>query len=167
VEICRYCQSTRIIQGLRPDTIHHAELRCQDCDRHLKWIAKPKEKESTKREADHHGLLRKYSEGYCEICLRLEEELPPAQSLKAHHKIEYDAGGTSDHSNIQILCTPCHQLVHHQRTYLGHYTQSKDLSDLIAACEVEMKRTGYSWRAPRVLDFCEMLCKKRSRHFMR
>lgn len=55
------------------------------------------------------------------MCLRLEAELPATQDLDGHHVVEYSAGGTDDRTNVWILCTSCHRLVHHQRTYLGHY----------------------------------------------
>jgi hypothetical protein len=167
MQSCKFCNSENLVEVLTPDTIHYAKLLCQDCNGFQKWLAKPKEQSSQKRDKAHHNLLDKYSEGFCEICLRLEDELPSSQTLHAHHVVEYSAGGTSDASNIRIYCTPCHNWVHHQRTYLGHYKQTKDYSDLIAACEVEMKRTGFSWRSERVLNFCERLCNKRSRHFLR
>lgn len=38
---CKYCGSTNIKTILRPDTIHHAEQRCIDCDKFLGWAKKP------------------------------------------------------------------------------------------------------------------------------
>lgn len=88
---CRQCGSTNIQQNPRPDTMHYAEWRCMDCDRHLGWVPKPRPEEPT---------------------------LP------------------------------------------------EDLFEVIAACTVELKRTGYTWKSDRVLDYCERLCGKRSPHFL-
>lgn len=164
--ICSYCQSTNTEKRLRPDTIHYAELRCLDCNRH-RWLSKPKDEKTSKREPEHQDLVKKYSQGFCVICYRLEEDLPPPQKLVAHHVVEYQDGGESTPDNIQIVCTYCHQTIHTIRTYMGHYTKSKDLSDLIAACEVEMKRAGFTWRSERILNFCEAACGKRNRHFLK
>lgn len=167
MKTCKYCDSTNITEQLRPDTMHYGEWRCLDCGRHLGWMKKPSEEKVKKREPEHQDLVKKYSEGYCVICMRLEEDLPSPQKLVAHHINEYKDGGESVRENIQIVCTYCHQTIHTIRTYVGHYVKTKDLSSLIAACEVELKRTGYTWRSARVLDFCERACGKRNRHFLR
>lgn len=38
---CRQCKSINIATNLRPDTIHYAEYRCNDCDTFLSWVGKP------------------------------------------------------------------------------------------------------------------------------
>lgn len=91
MKICKYCGSDNIQQNPRPDTMHHAEYRCTDCERHIGWVPKPNPDKPT---------------------------LP------------------------------------------------EDLFELIAACTVELKRTGYTWKSERVLNFCERACGKRSPHFL-
>jgi hypothetical protein len=46
-------------------------------------------------------------------------------------------------------------------------TLPEDLFEVITACTVELKRTGYTWKSERVLDFCEKACGKRSPHFLK
>lgn len=40
---CKYCESENVVQNLRPDTIHYAELRCKDCGVFQVWLKKPKD----------------------------------------------------------------------------------------------------------------------------
>lgn len=112
---CRQCGSTQTVTRLRPDTIHHAEYRCLAC-RCRGWLPKP---HSDRRPAAHRDLVAKFSQGFCELCLRRVSELPDNCSLEGHHVIEYHDGGTSDRDNVWILCTACHRLVTWTRTYHG------------------------------------------------
>ena len=96
----------------------HLELRCVDCDKHLKFL---KQSNKKTREANHSALVSKYSKGYCECCLRTKSALPPPQTLEAHHIVPYQFEGDSSKDNIWIVCTQCHKLIEHLRHYLGHY----------------------------------------------
>ena len=35
-----------------------------------------------------------------------------ADTLHIHHKRPVAAGGTNDHGNLEVLCAPCHRLLH-------------------------------------------------------
>lgn len=121
VDVCPRCGGINLstVPGPFPGG-HHAKLFCVDCDRFIKWLPKP-ETEASRRPAAHRELVKKYSRGFCEMCLRQEADLPKPQTLEAHHVDEFAEGGDELRENIWILCTSCHRLVNHQRTYLGHY----------------------------------------------
>lgn len=104
----------------RLDGVHFVDIRCAKCGKHLGFQPKP-ESDPTKykRPNQHRDLVREYSCGYCEMCLKKKDDLPKGQTLEAQHVIEYQDGGTSDRGNIWIVCTGCHRLVHWIRTYHG------------------------------------------------
>lgn len=109
------------------DGTAYAKLSCAngDCNKWIKWLPRPTNIGKKSRK-DTKGLLDKYSRGFCEMCLRRDEDLPPGQVLHAHHVIEKQHGGDESKQNIWVVCTKCHRYIHHERTYLGHYVdQSK------------------------------------------
>ena len=123
---CGSCNSKRQFRILGPHKGgHYARINCADCGGFIKWEADPSKKKISRK--GQAKLVDKFSQGYCESCLRLSDELPSPQTIEAHHIIPVEAGGGNNKDNIQIVCTPCHRLIHHQRTYLGHYGGS--LSD--------------------------------------
>jgi len=97
---------------------HYARITCCDCGRFAGWMPKP-EHDPTKyrRPSSQRDLVSKFSKGFCELCGLPESLLLKGQSLEAQHVIEYQDGGEPTRENIWILCTSCHRLVHHQRTY--------------------------------------------------
>lgn len=105
----------------------HLQEWCPDCECHIRFI--PKDKDAKRRPKDHKSLVNKYSNGYCECCLRTKESLPQFQTLEAHHVRPYHLGGESTRENIWIVCTPCHRLIEHFRTYMGHYSGQFKFSD--------------------------------------
>lgn len=116
------------VKVLRPDLPavlwpggHWGKGVCPQCDRYLCWVPKPND-DATKyrRPASHKELADKYSQGFCELCMRDEKDLPAPQVLEGHHVVEFDDGGSNERSNVWVVCTACHRLIHHQRTYLGH-----------------------------------------------
>ena len=117
-ERCPNCSSTELGVRRRPDTPHWGELICGYCAHHFYWLPKP-ESEKTKRPASHRDLVHKYSDGFCELCLLRPEQLPPGQTLEAHHIIEVQDGGSADRENIWIVCTKCARLIHWMRTHAG------------------------------------------------
>lgn len=98
---------------------HYAKVICSKCDRFIKWQGKPEAKKA-KRPAVQKKLVSLHSKGFCEICLRLEHQIPAPQTLEAHHIIPVENGGGNEAENIQVCCTACHRLIHWQRTYIGH-----------------------------------------------
>lgn len=106
---------------------HYARIECASCKRFIKWEGKPKElKAVDPRSEVSKKLVARYSQGFCELCLRRKEDLPEPQTLEGHHKVQVSQGGTDDRENLWILCTACHRWIHWQRTYTGHYHHSDD-----------------------------------------
>ena len=98
---------------------HYAEKRCVECNRHLGYIPKP-DADKAKRPGAHKKLAKKFSRGFCEMCLVRESHLPKGESLEAHHVIEFDAGGDATRENTWLLCNSCHTLLHWRRTSQLH-----------------------------------------------
>lgn len=113
---------------LTPDTPHYGKALCGNCNAFLRWVPKP-DRDKRKREAAHTELVKKYSRGYCELCLILASDLPVNETLEAHHVEEYQDGGASDRENVWIVCTACHKLIHWRRTYLAHLIPNGVLPD--------------------------------------
>lgn len=82
------------------------------------WVPKP-DSDKSKRPAKHAGLVHKYGNGYCELCGRTESTLRDSDVLEAHHVLEYSGTPDSSRENVWIVCTACHRLIHHMRTYHG------------------------------------------------
>lgn len=108
---CKYCGSDNLIETELSEGPHYGREDCEDCKRFLRWLPKP-DTEKAKRPAAHRDLVQKFSDGYCEMCLICEDNLPPRQTFEGHHIVEYQDGGGDNRENVQILCTKCHKLVH-------------------------------------------------------
>lgn len=96
------------------------------------WLPKPDGDPSKyKRENIHKDLVKKYSKGYCEMCLRTEEAVRtrPNETLEAHHVIPYQHGGSHERDNIWIVCTACHKYIEHVRRYSNQPQSIKDLCE--------------------------------------
>lgn len=120
-EKCRHCAS----MGPHPITlvsngVHYAKVNCVECKRQLRWLPKP-DSDPTKyrRPTQHQNLVSDYGRGFCEMCLRKKEDLPKGNTLEAQHVVEFQDGGSNERTNIWILCTACHRMVHWVRTYHG------------------------------------------------
>jgi len=98
---------------------HYAKVICSGCQSFVKWAAKP-DASKPRRGSAQKKLVARHSQGFCELCFRLGDSLPGPQTLEAHHVVPVEQGGQDDRGNIWIVCTPCHRMIHHQRTYLGH-----------------------------------------------
>lgn len=114
---------------LRPDTPHLGSLHCKGCGRCWGW--KPKNKEertnggSAKRNKSNHTPHSLGIE-YCQMCLRPREMLGKNEIFLVHHVKEIQDGGRDTPSNIWVLCSSCHGLVHHMRTYLyRHFVETE------------------------------------------
>lgn len=105
---------------------HYAAVRCSECNFHLGFLPKPdNDKSKYRRQSSHRELAAKFGKGYCEMCLRIEPDLPKGQSLDGHHVIEYQDGGTNERENVWVLCTACHKLVHWTRYWHGNPNQER------------------------------------------
>ena len=127
-EPCPQCGGAVRIE-LTPHLTHHARFRCSRCNCHVEWMPKPRPEGAPRRRgASSKELVVRYGQGYCEMCLRKVEELPIKEVLIGHHVIPWSKGGSDARENVWIVCTSCHGLIHHQRTYLGHYHQREEES---------------------------------------
>lgn len=105
---------------------HWGEARCLKCDSWIEFVSKPGElRDKARRESAHKKIAKKYSEGYCQVCLILEDKLPLGESLEGHHIVEYQDGGEPTRENTLICCTACHSLIHWRRTYQQHIVGEK------------------------------------------
>lgn len=122
--ICKRCHhDVDPINIPRPDTVHAGgELRCPRCDMHLGWRKVDKEHAKKRTHASQHSPQSLGIE-CCELCLRPKRGLGIRQTLEIHHKIEVEVGGPDKRSNIWVLCTPCHKLLHHMRIYHNEHLQ--------------------------------------------
>lgn len=114
--MCRNCESNEITFTETPNLQHFGREDCAGCGRFVRWVPKP-EADRIKRPAAHRNLVKKFSRGFCEMCLLKEHELPAGQSLEAQHVEEYAEGGEPRRENIWIICTACHKLIHCIRTH--------------------------------------------------
>src|SRR4051812_42434580 len=109
-EPCRRCGSIEVLVELVDPASgmqHHASAKCATCGKFKRWLPKP-DADKKKRPAAHRDLVKKYSRGHCELCLRTEDELPSREQLEAHHVDEFCEGGDPGRENIWIVCTYCH-----------------------------------------------------------
>lgn len=105
---------------LRESGVHYADLRCP-VHGHQGMLPKP-ETDPARRPAAHKDLVAKFGSGFCELCLRMAEELPIGQALIGHHVREFAAEqGEPTRENIWILCTGCHELIDWMRERVGHH----------------------------------------------
>lgn len=116
---------------------HYSRQTCYKCGKG-DWKNKPDSDPSKyKRPAAHRELVKKYSPGYCEMCLKPEAKV----TLHAHHVIEFKPGGSADRSNIWILCTACHAYVGHVRRYFNDPVSVKDMIEkVIASANLKAKQ---------------------------
>ena len=115
-EHCPYCASDELRYVLTPRSPHYAALICGRCRRKLRWLPKPVA-ERVRRPASHRHLVRRYSRGFCQLCLTAERDLPAGQTLEGHHVVEYQQGGDDSRGNVWIVCTGCARLIHWRRTW--------------------------------------------------
>jgi len=104
-----------------PKMVHYGRVHCSDCGYGKgNWVRKPENITARKRSAASKSIVKRFSQGYCEMCLRTEEQLPNNQVLEGHH-ILGDELGKHEREDVWIICTACHRLVGFVRTYFGHY----------------------------------------------
>lgn len=119
---CR-CGRKRLRLERTPDLPHYGKAVCGHCGLFIGWVGKPdSDPTKYKRPQEHRKLVKKFSRGFCEMCLRREGELTGGNVLHAHHVIPYSDDGEATRENVWIVCTHCHRIVELQRTYVGHKT---------------------------------------------
>ena len=119
---CKRCGANTVAKPKPDDTIseiHGYKLYCMDCGCFVGWSGVKKEiVKNGERQFSSQWRPSHVGVDYCQICLRNATELGQSEKLEPHHIIEISNGGKDDLENIMWLCSCCHRLVHHQRTYL-------------------------------------------------
>jgi 5-methylcytosine-specific restriction endonuclease McrA len=120
---CKKCGEAREVTLVKRK-VHWGFYHCYECYGSTKlWAPKPdSDKTKYKRSKAHRDLVKLHSAGFCELCLLKESQLPAKTVLHAHHVIPYENGGSSDRSNLWIVCDRCHALVDWVRTTSNRWT---------------------------------------------
>jgi len=126
---CPKCPDATLVTVLTPQMSHYGRLICSNCYRHVDWAKKPENEGKKRRASKHRDLVAKYSKGYCQLCMRKIEELPPKCVLTAHHVERYCENGSAEPDNIWIVCTDCHSLIEWARRTLGKCREHQNGND--------------------------------------
>lgn len=122
VHFCKQCNAdVPYYVKARPDTPHAGgAMHCAVCDRFLGW---KKKEDNSQRRPKNRYLPEDLNIDFCQLCRRPKDRLGTNETLTSHHVIEIQEHGPDVPENIWVLCTSCHTLVHHQRTYLRDHTR--------------------------------------------
>jgi len=106
--------------------VHGYKLRCPICNTFVGWGGKKKavKGEHGERVRSSQWTANRLKQESCEMCQRPKNFLGHGERLEVHHVSEVEQGGEDVPENIWVLCTPCHRLVHHQRTYLYQHVRN-------------------------------------------
>lgn len=115
--ICDRCGSISI-EETNFSELHGHRYVCQSCG-YACWGGKLKNKERIAKRppCPNYADLNIYS---CQMCLLEKDHLGYAETLETHH-VDNNSQN-NERSNLHIVCTSCHTLIHHQRFYrYNHY----------------------------------------------
>ena len=129
-KVCVECGQDLAVVETPQHKDHWAEYQCANtaCSRfkkHTGWVPKPRD--GNRRRKQNRKLLKRCDvslRDFCHLCTRTSaalDRLKPALQLEVHHVIEVQDGGTDEASNLWILCSECHELVHRQRRAFNRY----------------------------------------------
>ena len=119
-ESCPHCGIPMVWVKKMATGPHYAKKQCEACGRFICWVPMP-DSLKRRRPAKHRDLVKKWSNGFCEMCGLREEDLRKPEVLESHHVMPFAKGGSNEKNNIWIVCSSCHSLIEHQRCYRGHY----------------------------------------------
>ncbi len=104
--------------------IHGYKLYCMDCGKFVAWSGykKPIVKKG-ERQFSSQWSAKRAGINYCQACMRDTDNLGNYEQIETHHIVQICDGGEDELSNLMFLCTACHNLIHHQRTYLNRHTK--------------------------------------------
>jgi len=127
----KFCNhKNKIIKHKDTDTIHKGGgIYCADCDKFLGWAKTKnngqKRTTSTKYKVSKVAELKGYKTPFCFFCRREKNMLGLNETLTIDHILPIREGGLDVLNNINILCSSCHALRHHEELY--HYTHFKNI----------------------------------------
>ena len=125
---CAHCGVNTVANRKDKDPIsevHGYKLYCMDCGNFIAWSGYKKEiTKNGERQFSTQWNAKRAGIDYCQICLRNKTDLGRSEKIETHHIIQICDGGEDELKNIMFLCTACHALVHHQRTYLQRHLKS-------------------------------------------
>lgn len=116
---CDKCGSPNIIED-NFSPIHGFWYICEDCHYRC-WGGRLKNKEKNEKRPPC-PTPRDLWIDKCQMCLLPYDSLGYSEVLETHH-ID-DNPQNNERLNLLVVCTSCHKLIHHQRTYrCNHYLQ--------------------------------------------
>lgn len=118
--MCKQCQVEIIpVLSKEPHALHGYKRLCPVCGAFCGWNGKEKALKTTdgKRTKSSNWTVKGLNIDYCQMCLRPKKFLANGDTLEIHHIKPVKDGGKDDPDNINVLCTSCHKIVHHRRTY--------------------------------------------------
>ena len=116
---CNGCKTevTTIVELLESGP-HYAKETCANCGKFIRFSKKPS---NEKKRPPNKFLPKDLDVDHCQMCLRSGERLGRYGVLESHHVVEIKDNGQDVPSNIWVLCSSCHRLVHHQRVYINDH----------------------------------------------
>ena len=139
------------------DPKHYAQYQCINAGcskrgRYAGWVPKPRDG-NTRRKANRKLLKRcdVSFRDFCQLCTRTSaalDRLKPGLKLEVHHVIEVQDGGTDEASNLWVLCSECHELVHRQRRAFNRYPGFEQHLQPTEQCQQSRQPSQHSSSTP-------------------
>ena len=124
---------------LLPEGKHYAKRNCCRCGGYIAFVKKP---ENEKKRSKNKFTASDMGIDFCQLCLRQITRLGDRGVLEVHHVEEIHNGGEDTKDNAWVVCSSCHRLIHHQRTYLNEHTKNMVSEKDILAMADEHNVTG-------------------------
>lgn len=119
---CRKCKSKRIVETTFSE-IHGHRYACNDCS-FAWWGGRLKNKEKNEKRPNC-PTPKDLGISNCQICMLESDSLGYSERLETHH-ID-DEPTNNNKSNLMVVCTSCHSLIHHERVYrYQHFMRIKN-----------------------------------------
>jgi 5-methylcytosine-specific restriction endonuclease McrA len=132
---CKKCGLVEPVTYGEVSDVHGYKLHCPHCGMYVGWGGKTQaiKNGNGERVRSSQWTAKRLNADHCEMCQRRKDFLGKGERLEIHHVLEISQGGEDVPENIWILCTACHRIVHHQRTYL--YEHQKKFMDSYEALQ--------------------------------
>ncbi len=122
LQTCDKCGSENITDESFNE-IHGHWYVCRDCD-YKCWGGRVKNIEKNEKRPKCPTPID-LGIDWCQVCLLKRESLGYAETLETHH-IDDDPAN-NERLNFLVVCTSCHSLINHERTYrYQHYMRRID-----------------------------------------